>query len=357
VTTDFQKAGSPKAPRRRPVAILAHARAFAAHWKHVRWSRRLLYVVATIVLALAASEALLRCFLGNNALGQLLVFRPDGPYCVALAPGRSVIHTGLFRRIPPVRQTINRYGYRGPARPPEKAPDVYRVIVVGDSFTFCPGVPDGEDYPAWLERHLSRSGRRVEVLNFGVLAHNLAEDEAHVESDAVAYHPDMVIVQVTGNDFCPSVCTLLAKREWLLRLTPYLYVARIVADLEYLAGQTRYDLSCEDRQRRFGEFVHRLAATAARSKFAARVVAFGDPVACAGGFTNHVLHDAGIPYLPFPREVAHHNTLDSGHLDREGADLYAKVLARWIRVGEPAFGGSSLERSRYALPAEPSVPN
>ena len=169
--------------------------------------KRLGFVLFGVLLLLLTVEGALRLFLGNNAIGKLLEFNRDVLPCVSLEKNTEVVHTGLFKKIPPVVHTVNRYGYRGATRPPIAGASIRRIIVVGDSFTFCPGVAENHDYPSRLELHLNQIGKTpTEVLNFGVPSHNLAEVQAHFIKDALRFAPNIVILQITQNDFSPTIC-------------------------------------------------------------------------------------------------------------------------------------------------------
>lgn len=56
------------------------------------------------------------------------------------------------------------------ADPAPKKPDTFRIIVVGDSFTFGPNMQYADTFPKKLEwmLNLNSSAQRVEVINRGV---------------------------------------------------------------------------------------------------------------------------------------------------------------------------------------------
>jgi hypothetical protein len=66
-------------------------------------------------------------------------------------------------------ETTNSRGFRGTAEFGRKREGTYRVIALGDSWTYGVVVNDHETYPAQLERLLNEkgSGPRGEVLNLG----------------------------------------------------------------------------------------------------------------------------------------------------------------------------------------------
>lgn len=100
---------------------------------------------------------------------------------------------------------INRQGFRGPERSLKKPKGVFRVAILGDSFTEAQQVPYEQTFSAVIERELGRcpllSGRKVEVLNLGVDSYGTAQELLTLSQQALAFSPDVVVVAVfAGND-------------------------------------------------------------------------------------------------------------------------------------------------------------
>lgn len=104
-----------------------------------------------------------------------------------------------------------------------KAPGVFRIAVVGDSFTFGPHLQLVDTFPKKLEQLLnvgaSGSGARVEVLNRG---HNGASTVVEVElvRRALEESPDLLVLEVTLNDaepqpLSPQERAAMFRPEWL----------------------------------------------------------------------------------------------------------------------------------------------
>lgn len=86
---------------------------------------------------------------------------------------------------------------------PAKDPNVFRVIVAGDSLTYGYGIPEASTFTALLNTWLSKD-YRVEFLNLGVSG-NQSEDVLHVIQTWVPkLQPNLVIYAVCLNDFMPS---------------------------------------------------------------------------------------------------------------------------------------------------------
>lgn len=86
--------------------------------------------------------------------------------------------------------------------PPQKAPGVFRVIAIGDSFTFGGKMHFDDNFSKRLERmlNLNEHQRKVEVLNWGISGYSTLH-EVELARDAVyQFNPDLIVVQITLND-------------------------------------------------------------------------------------------------------------------------------------------------------------
>ena len=90
----------------------------------------------------------------------------------------------------------NRLGFRDREIPPKRA-DRYRVVVIGDSFTWGQGIEAGERFSNLIADAL---GPTYEVLNFGIPGHDIPD---HLEelAPALAVSPDFILLQLYINDF------------------------------------------------------------------------------------------------------------------------------------------------------------
>jgi lysophospholipase L1-like esterase len=96
----------------------------------------------------------------------------------------------------------NSAGFRGPERALEKAPGVFRVVVIGDSIAMGTGVLYEETYAARLESALASRfpDRTVEVLDMGLAGLNAPSIVKRFERRSLSYAPDLVIYGYTLND-------------------------------------------------------------------------------------------------------------------------------------------------------------
>ncbi len=84
----------------------------------------------------------------------------------------------------------------------QKAKNVYRILVFGDSFTFGTYVNTAESYPEVLEQAMANScmSKKIEVLNFGVQGYDLEYMIERMRLKGVEYDPDLVIFLLKEND-------------------------------------------------------------------------------------------------------------------------------------------------------------
>lgn len=90
------------------------------------------------------------------------------------------------------------------AYPLAKPANTFRVAVIGDSFTYPTYLQFDDAFPKRLERMLNlgrmkEDRRRAEVLNFGRMGAS-TRSEIGLVKKALAYQPDLVLLEITLND-------------------------------------------------------------------------------------------------------------------------------------------------------------
>lgn len=130
-----------------------------------------------------------------------------------MTPGFDGTHvTPEFR----VRVRISEQGLRDRAYGP-KRPGRFRVLALGDSFTFGFGVDAEDAYPKQLERLLraNRRGAEYDVINAGTPGYATNQELQYLKKDGLAYQPDLVLIgffaanDVKGNLLPPNRFTLV----------------------------------------------------------------------------------------------------------------------------------------------------
>jgi lysophospholipase L1-like esterase len=121
----------------------------------------------------------------------------DPKLSFAHAPNRSAVLMGV-----PV--SINSHGLRDREYSEQKPPEVYRILMLGDSTTLGWGVPLDQTVAKILERNLNSVGlpgrRQVEVLNAGVGNYGTVQEVEHYRTLDRVFHPDLVILEYFIND-------------------------------------------------------------------------------------------------------------------------------------------------------------
>ncbi|MEW5727607.1 MAG: SGNH/GDSL hydrolase family protein [Pseudomonadota bacterium] len=158
-------------------------------------------VVASVLFSLAVAEAGFR-LAGYN---YPLVTRYD-PW-TGFTNGADM--DGLVDTESVERLTLDRFGLRtrdgsAPERTLAKPAGVFRIAVLGDSYTEAFHVAYDEAFPTVIERELNRCpaiGRPVEVLDFGVSGYSNVQELERWRHVARAFDPDLVLLVVhAAND-------------------------------------------------------------------------------------------------------------------------------------------------------------
>ncbi len=146
-----------------------------------------------------------------------------------MAPGtRGTISTLDFT----TSVSINSVGLRGPEIS-AKTTDVFRILVLGDSFAFGWGVEDDETFAARLEKELKSEIPGIQVLNGAVPGFGLPDELEWLEHYGLHLEPDLVLLAIfPANDITdateryrqeeiafstPEAGALRGMRLWLFR--------------------------------------------------------------------------------------------------------------------------------------------
>ena len=157
----------------------------------------LLLTLGATAVALVLGEIGVRLFVPQPLLRDPDAFVPDPRLGARLKPGFDdrVVTTEFSST-----WTINEDGHRGPRAGPKD--QRYRIVALGDSFTFGYGVEAEEAWPARLQALLSeKGGAGVEVINLGVGGYGTFEEARSLEDERGRLSPDLAIIAFyVGND-------------------------------------------------------------------------------------------------------------------------------------------------------------
>ncbi len=177
------------------------------------------FMIITFIMALVAAavagEAYLRIAdiyspAGFEYREGLSLFRvdPEAPITMGLRPNvsaRAFIYEDRRKNIRKYFNVhVNSLGLRGRETTIEKPAGAFRILTLGDSWTFGEGVDDGETYSMQLEnllRDYCPPEKRCEVINGGY-ASGRGPDEAYVflKNKGIRFRPDVVILGSFVND-------------------------------------------------------------------------------------------------------------------------------------------------------------
>jgi lysophospholipase L1-like esterase len=153
--------------------------------------KNLLLLTASMVFALLCAEAGLRILAPPLAVNASLtrMVQPSASLGYKLVPdiegkGRLGEHV-----------SINAHGLRDVARSWHKPPDTFRILGLGDSFTFGIGVDLEATYLKQLESLLNKAHghARFDVINAGVSGYNLYQATTYLKEHGLNFEPDMVL--------------------------------------------------------------------------------------------------------------------------------------------------------------------
>ena len=163
-----------------------------------KWGFRFAALIVGCVAGFALTETLLRVFNLFPAEGLPTVTQSEFERVPGMfQPMREV----TLRRVgkPEFHVRINSLGYRGPEFPTEKPRGEFRIVLLGDSFTFGDYVNDDESLPAYLERALGAACGAVRVVNAGIM-NTTIDTHARMAERAMRLNPDMIILAFYEND-------------------------------------------------------------------------------------------------------------------------------------------------------------
>jgi lysophospholipase L1-like esterase len=98
--------------------------------------------------------------------------------------------------------SLNSDGFRDQEFPKEKPSSAFRIVCLGDSWTFGANVSLEDSYPRQLHRLLQREfpGAYFEVLNLGVLGYSSFQGLELLKKRALGLDPDLMILAFAMND-------------------------------------------------------------------------------------------------------------------------------------------------------------
>jgi hypothetical protein len=166
------------------------------------WSRRKRFAVKLALVLVSLSAGLVVAEIALRAAGYAFpsFYTTDAARGYALEPGTR----GWYRKEGESYVEINSDGLRDREHARPKAPNTFRIAVVGDSYAEALQVPAAAAFWHVLEDRLRAcpavAGREVEVINFGVSGYGTAQELLTLRERVWGYSPDLVLLAVTTNN-------------------------------------------------------------------------------------------------------------------------------------------------------------
>lgn len=161
----------------------------------------ILLLTGSLLSFLLLGEGVTRLVKPNTVMLRLM-HQPDERLGYKLVPNYEMDHqTSDFNS----HIKINSEGLRDYEHQKNKDTDTFRILVLGDSFTFGVGVNLEDSYPKVLESILNQNSagvdpKKYEVINAGIEGFGTEQEYLYLEELAEMYRPDLVIVGLHSND-------------------------------------------------------------------------------------------------------------------------------------------------------------
>lgn len=157
----------------------------------------------------------------------------------------------------------------------QKPSDIFRIVVVGDSFAFGFNNFFDDAFPKRLERllNLNQEQTKVEVLNFGTPGFSTRKELPSVKWAVEDFHADLVILQITLND--PEISSPRLHRgseEKLFQEGIYkyfrslAYVKKLIENTRSFSSYTDYFSNLYRDPKTLSNFTNSVAAAATTCK-------------------------------------------------------------------------------------------
>lgn len=209
------------------------------------------YIVFLFLALLIIPEVSLRVlgFHGESGNGRLI--RYDEALGWIFIPNMDISDTSFEWN---VRYHINEDGFREKSGIKEKAKDVYRILILGDSFTEGFGIRQDKRFSSLTESLLNKNGRKAEIINLGVRGYNLAQYYCVFQRAYEKYKPDLVIIAAVSADLdVVSEASPLEVGMVCFRPHYHLRDGRLILDGVPLPRPYRHDILKNDKLAFFKE--------------------------------------------------------------------------------------------------------
>ena len=155
-------------------------------------------VILAFVIAFSLVELAVRIFCPQEVGPIRFAFNPElGGDTGTISKRESGISLGFIL----LRITTTPLGMRGSREYPEKKETEYRILMIGDSFTYGFGVNDDQTFAALVEKDLRADRLSVEVMNAGAPGKGTDYELKCFQTVGRKFHPDLTVLGFFCNDF------------------------------------------------------------------------------------------------------------------------------------------------------------
>ncbi|HRK02433.1 MAG TPA: SGNH/GDSL hydrolase family protein, partial [Oligoflexia bacterium] len=164
----------------------------------------------SMTLALVVFEAGLRIFSVVPTVDkQYSAFRVDSEISYGHSPNTVSAGTAPYDEFV-YEYRHNSQGFRDIEHPEKKEPGTFRILGLGDSFTYGAGAQFEDTYLAVVERELNNNNlnKRVEIIKAGISRSFPEHQRLVLKKYGPYYRPDLVIVGFTPNDIVDTHLSL-----------------------------------------------------------------------------------------------------------------------------------------------------
>jgi len=114
-----------------------------------------------------------------------------------LIPGVKSITPGS-----PYAIRVNNLGFRGPDVEPDKPPDRFRIVILGDSISFGRMYDEQQIFASIIQQQLDNvlPDQDIEIINASMSGRDTWETRALLENRVVPLSPDLIVLQICLND-------------------------------------------------------------------------------------------------------------------------------------------------------------
>jgi len=179
----------------------------------MNWLKNIALIVASVLFTFAVGEVAVRAlvafgYIDRPGTESATKSKEKAEYKRHNARKLASDNPVLFFGHDPGDPNINSLGLRGKETTIDKPAGVYRIALVGDSFTYGYSVALSDIFATQLEDRLNESSKdkRYEVLNFGIEGYGTVQEAELYRTFIRQFEPDEVLLSyvlndVTGPDF------------------------------------------------------------------------------------------------------------------------------------------------------------